>query len=114
MPGTWSEAQRGIGAGNVWHPDENIRAAAWYMGRMLRFWIWKRTDAQRLELAQASYNAGAGNIHRAQKLCNGHRTWPEIRPCLYLVTGHHSIETVDYVESIRQWYLYLEAEARWR
>lgn len=108
MPGTWNEAERAIGVQNVWRPDENIRAGAWYMSRMLRFWVWDRTDQQRLELAQASYNAGAGNIHRAQIACHNPKLWPEIRVCLHLITGHHSAETIQYVDRIAFWYGLME------
>ena len=104
MPGTWGDARRAIGVANVWNPKQNAWAAAWYMRRMLAIWIARRTDLERLELAQASYNAGAGNVIAAQRLCDDRRTWSEIRQCLVDVTGRHSRETIDYVRRIREWF----------
>lgn len=104
MPGTWAEAQRAIGVRSVWSVRDNTLAAGWYMRRMLNIWIWDRTTAQRLELAQASYNAGAGNILRAQRLCGKPKTWAEIRECLPQVTGRHAAETIGYVKNIARWH----------
>lgn len=104
MPGTWSDAQRAIGVRDIHSATENAWAAGWYMRRQLNIWISERTDHQRLELAQASYNAGAGNILAAQRLCGGSLVWQQIRGCLPDVTGHHAIETIGYVRSISRWY----------
>ena len=104
MPGTWSDASRALGVRNVFSPRENAWAAGWYMRRQLNGWIWDRTDYERLQLAQAGYNAGRGNILAAQRLCGRPRTWPEISPCLHQVTGHHSAETIDYVQRIERWF----------
>jgi len=57
---------------------------------------------------QASYNAGAGNIIRAQSLCGGALDWTGIAPCLPQVTGHHAHETITYVERIDRWYRSLQ------
>lgn len=104
MPGTWNDARRAIGVGNVWNPVENAWAAGWYMRRMSAIWTARRTDLERLELAQASYNAGAGNVIAAQRRCDDARTWPGIRRCLADVTGRHARETIDYVRLIRKWF----------
>lgn len=104
MPGTWSDASRAIGVRNVNDPRENAWAAGWYMRRQLNIWVWNRTDLERLELAQAGYNAGAGNILAAQRLCGRPVAWSDIAPCLPQVTGHHAQETKGYVENIRQWF----------
>ena len=103
MPGTWSDAQRAIGVRDINSPRENAWAAGWYMRRMVGIWVWDRTDHQRLELAQASYNAGVGNILAAQRLCGRPRDWYSIKQCLPDVTGHHSAETIGYVRSIAHW-----------
>lgn len=104
MPGTWADAGRALGVRNVFDPRENAWAAGWYMRRQLNGWIWDRTDMQRLQLAQASYNAGRGNILAAQRICGSPRTWDEISPCLHRVTGHHSAETIGYVRQIQTWF----------
>lgn len=105
MPGTWREETRRLGI--VASPNNarvNILVGINYMKRMVRFWKAPRTDLERLELAQASYNAGAGHILRAQGLCNQERVWKNISPCLVKVTGKSSEETVTYVKRIKRWY----------
>mgnify|MGYP006422739885 CR=1 FL=1 len=104
MPGTWAEARGALGVRGVFDPDANALAAGWYMRRMLRVWIEDRTAIERLRLAQASYNAGAGNIIRAQGACDGARRWEVIRECLPSITGRHSAETIEYVIRIRDWF----------
>jgi membrane-bound lytic murein transglycosylase F len=104
LPGTWSDASRAIGVRNVYDPAENAWAAGWYMRRQLNRWIWDRTDIERLELAQAGYNAGRGNILAAQRKCGSPKTWDEIKQCLPDITGRHSAETIGYVERIKRWY----------
>lgn len=104
MPATWAEAQRALGVRNVYSARENTWAAGWYMRRMLAIWTSRRTDRQRLKLAQASYNAGAGNIIEAQRRCDGALTWPFVRRCLPQVTGRHADETIEYVRNIERWF----------
>lgn len=111
MPGTWTEVAPGLGFGHL-SPhvaDAAIIAGAAYMARLRRIWRGERPEADRRELAQASYNAGSGSILRAQRACGGARAWPEISPCLPQVTGRHAAETIAYVERIRRWYLVLIA-----
>ena len=75
MPGTWRDETERLGIiASPFNPRINILVGAAYMQRMVRFWRAPRTEAQRLELAQASYNAGAGNILKAQGRCGG-TTW---------------------------------------
>lgn len=102
MPATWSEAQRALGVRDIYSARENAWAAGWYMRRQLAIWTAERTAQERLELAQASYNAGAGNVLAAQRLCPGE--WPDIARCLDQVTGRHADETRDYVIMIARWY----------
>lgn len=91
---------------NFWIPETSIRAAAIYMNRQLKFWSSPRTNLDRYKLALASYNAGAGNIHQAQKKCNMPLPYQLIIKCLPMVTAHHSIETIGYVKNIMEkWYV---------
>ena len=106
MPGTWQDAVRSIGVRDVYSPTENAWAAGWYMRKRVDVWNGRqRTALQRLELGQAAYNAGLGNILAAQRQCSNALTWRDIQECLPDITGHHSAETIGYVESIRRWYL---------
>lgn len=106
MPGTWAEVAPTIGhSGASPHAVEpSILAGANYMRRMRSIWAAERPESDRRELAQASYNAGAGSIIKAQRACDGARNWPAISVCLPAVTGRHATETVTYVERIRRWY----------
>lgn len=101
MPGTWSDAKKSMPElNNPWLPELSIRAAGWYMGKLHRIWSAQRPAMDRYMLAAASYNAGAGHLIKAQKLCGGLNLYAEISPCLVQVTGRHSIETLDYVKKI--------------
>lgn len=101
MPATWREAQAHFGIRASPHDDVAIERGAWYMARMMAVWRSPRPQIRRWELALASYNAGAGNIIRAQGECDGARDWDDILPCLPDVTGHHARETTQYVVRIR-------------
>ena len=109
MPGTAEEIARhnsgSIRRGESLHATlrdarRNVEWAALYMRRMLKFWVTRRTAEGRVELAWASYNAGAGNIAKAQTASGGRVYWADISPHLYRVTGHHSAETIAYVHRI--------------
>lgn len=105
MPGTWADLEQELGIiASPFNPQVNIRFGLHYMKKMVRFWKAPRTDLERLELAQASYNAGAGNILKAQQRCENKNTWTLISPCLQQVTGWHSFETLDYVKRIARYY----------
>jgi soluble lytic murein transglycosylase-like protein len=101
VPSTWAEAQAHFGIRASPHDDIAIEWGAWYMARMMAVWSASRPQVRRWELALASYNAGAGNIIRAQSECDGARDWDDILPCLPDVTGHHARETTQYVVRIR-------------
>lgn len=84
--------------------DEAIRYGAYYVDRRRRVWQRRgRTHEQALELGQACYNAGCGNILKAQRVSGNQRLWSEISPYLHRVTGHHARETITYVERIKRW-----------
>jgi membrane-bound lytic murein transglycosylase MltF len=109
MPGTHREIAEALGSGAASPHDVeySIEAAAYYMARMRAFWKTEgRTEADRRELAQASYNAGAGNIAKAQREClrvaaSPCRTWREIAPHLHKITGaRNAAETLGYVDRI--------------
>ncbi|MBX3447529.1 MAG: transglycosylase SLT domain-containing protein [Parvibaculaceae bacterium] len=105
MPATWADVVRELRLPRSASRHEAslaIEAGAYYMARLRRSWSSPRPQAERHRLAQASYNAGLGNILRAQKLCGGARLWDEISPCLPRITGRHSKETIDYVRLIAQ------------
>lgn len=109
MPNTAREMQeRHRELTDFWLPDVSIRASGLYMARMIKFWSSPRGQMDRYMLALASYNAGAGNIHKAQKKCGTPIPYKYIMACLPMVTGDHSKETIDYVQKIiGKWYVIL-------
>lgn len=106
MPGTWREVTGKMGVkASPFNPIMSIRAGAFYMRQLKRGWSSPRDDEpDRNNLALASYNAGFGNILRAQKRCGGHPGYEDIIRCLPEVTGKHSEETITYVKRIRRWH----------
>lgn len=111
MPATWDEVTRQLRLGQV-SPvsDVAIDAYAYYMAKLRQGWRQGREPADRQPLAQASYNAGVGNIIKAQRVCGGARLWAGIAPCLSEVTGAaHSRETLTYVDRIARFTALVEA-----
>ena len=112
MPGTGREMARRTGVdGPLTSPLVNVLYGTAYDRRMLGIWSAPRTPGERLELAHASYNAGAGHIIKAQRLAGGHHAWRCISLFLEQVTGRHSAETISYVRLIKQWYHKLKEDA---
>ena len=106
MPGTWSDMVKELrlGAASPHDAAPAIQAGAYYMAKLRRTWKANRPMLARHDLALASYNAGTGNLLRAQDLCGGARLWAEIAPCLGKVTGQKNAhETRTYVERIAKW-----------
>jgi len=102
MPDTWIEAYQALDFGPVspFSVPESIEAGAWYMNRMLAGWTSPRPAMDRYKLALASYNAGFGNLIKAQKRVGGKLLYAEIIQGLPQITGHHSGETIEYVRKI--------------
>lgn len=106
MPRTYSEIQRKnkLIKGNATEPKFNIAAGIFYDKQLWKFWTTERDFAERLKFMFASYNAGAGNILKAQKKskAKGNEVilWQPVADSLNEVTGKHSTETVQYVEKI--------------
>lgn len=111
MPGTWNDVARELALVGTPHGEIAIEAGAYYMAKLRRTWKVERTALQRNTLAQASYNAGTGNILKAQRLCNDARLWPDIAPCLPHVTGERNAhETTTYTARIDRWWREMELQ----
>lgn len=113
MPGTWREMRRLMRYGKYSSPHDPklaIEAGAYYMRRLRRGWSSPRPAGDRQKLAQASYNAGMGNLIKAQLECGGAVLYDEIIECLPAVTGRHSEETIAYVRRIAYWHKMMEAD----
>ncbi|MDS1371019.1 transglycosylase SLT domain-containing protein [Aliarcobacter butzleri] len=80
---------------------QSVYAQVYYMNKLFRSWKVERTALEKFELALASYNAGLGNILKAQKLSGNKRKWDDIKKYLASVTGRNSLETINYVDLIK-------------
>jgi len=118
MPATWSEITRAMGLVDV-HPamaEPAIEAGAFFMARLRKQWTPAAPDPGDLHrLAQASYNAGPGNIRRAARACGPRADgremetdWAKVALCLPAITGPHSAETTGYVRLIARWFAAME------
>lgn len=105
MPGTAQDLSKKLGYKlNPYNAEHSIEGGAYYMGYLRRQWRSKREEADRHSLALASYNAGLGNVLRAQVRCNNVIPYRDIIRCLPDVTGEHAKETLHYVKNI--WWIY--------
>lgn len=87
------------------NPDYAIPACVWYMAQLRDAWVSPRPESERRELAQASYNAGLGNILKAQRFAGGATDYATIVAHLPAVTGpDNARETTQYVRRIASIY----------
>lgn len=109
MPATWAEVSKAMKWGLVDRrlAEPAIEGGAYYMMTLRRQWASRDTMHQ---FAQASYNAGAGNIRRAWRLCKQPESWELTTECLPQITGKHATETINYVRLIDKWHKRMELE----
>lgn len=111
MPATWREVSSQLQITDSPHSTHAIEAGAFYMAKLRRVWKADRAGLERNALAQASYNAGTGNILKAQRFCGDARLWLTIRECLPKVTGpKNAHETTTYVERIDRYWKQMELQ----
>jgi UDP-N-acetylmuramyl pentapeptide synthase len=71
MPKTWKQIARELNYDKYITPYDTkfaIEAGAYYMKKLRKAWNWKRPQIDKHKLALASYNAGIGNLLKAQDL----------------------------------------------
>lgn len=104
MPDTWSDMEARLNfKGSVFTPALNIQAQVFYMSTLMKQFKKERPVYDRYSLALASYNAGLGNILKAQMVGGGGLMYAPMIKALPKVTGDkHSTETRDYVNRIWQ------------
>lgn len=109
MPETWGDVCQELkwaGASRK-DPCYSIEAGAYYMSKLVKGWSSPRPDIDRYCLALASYNAGFGNLIKAQKAAGDAFDYASIARNLQKVTGQHSAETITYVKRIYNYYMQL-------
>lgn len=111
MPKTWDEISKKMGL--PWNATPfgayyAIPACCFYMRELYDKWTAPRPEADRYALALASYNAGFGNLLKAQSLAGGVSDYASIINKLDRVTGFENArETRTYVDRIFNYYLQL-------
>lgn len=105
MPGTSAELARALKIPD--RPFDPLWATtmqAAYLARLRSTWSAPRPEGERIKLTLASYNAGPGNILKAQRRAKDDDCNPNLWACISArlpdVTGFHSRETITYVDRI--------------
>ncbi len=102
MPATSAELAAELGLpDHPFNPELNIRMGIYYMRKLWSIWK-KEQGLERLRFALASYNAGAGNIIKAQRLAKKSDRWHSLAVCLPGVTGKNARETINYIKRIER------------
>lgn len=87
-------------------PRWNIAAAVFYNRGIWNLFRAERPFRDRLDFTFGAYNAGKGNIIKAQKLAEQEglnpNLWESVAQTLPQVTGKHSRETLGYVHTIKR------------
>ncbi len=96
----------GLGVKDRFDARWNIAGGIRYNRRLWDVWKAERTYYERLFFTFGSYNAGLGNILKAQRKALAANLptdeWESIEKILPEVTGHYSKETINYVKRIRK------------
>lgn len=112
LDATWAE----------WGPPEttplsakaSIKASSRYLRWQYGNWEGRpRTPIGKWKLALSGYNGGLRNILRSQIKCEDAKDWEVIKLCLHEVTGHHALETVNYVSRNEAAYKKLGGQRDW-
>ena len=110
MDDTWYDVKQRLHTiipktASVFDAQWNVCGGVYYMALMRNGWAAPRSEEDRRKLAQASYNAGFGNILEAQKKAGGVNDYASIIEKLPMVTGTaNAKQTTDYVVRIEQYY----------
>jgi membrane-bound lytic murein transglycosylase MltF len=107
MPRTFQEIKYKYPSvkGTIKQPRWNIAAGIYYDRMIWRTWESERSFQDRLDFTFGAYNAGKGNIIKAQRIAKSGRInpniWSSIEQSLPKVTGRRSRETIHYVKKIK-------------
>jgi membrane-bound lytic murein transglycosylase F len=106
MPKTFKEITRKNPSirGNRGQPRWNIAAGIYYDRMLWKAWKAERPFQDRINFMFGAYNAGKGNILKAQKIAKkkdlNENLWESMEQSLPKVTGEHSKETISYIRKI--------------
>ncbi len=108
MPKTFKEIQKKNPSirGSREQPRWSIAAGIYYNRMIWNGWKAERPFQDRINFMFGSYNAGKGNILKAQKIAKREglnpNLWKSIEPTLPNVTGKRSKETIGYIRKINK------------
>ncbi|MCP4718018.1 MAG: transglycosylase SLT domain-containing protein, partial [Desulfobacteraceae bacterium] len=108
MPKTFEEIKYKNASikGSSLQPKWNIAAGIYYDRAIWKLWKAKRPFTDKLAFMFGSYNAGKGNIIKAQRIAKktglNPNYWSSIEKILFKITGKHSKETIGYVNKINK------------
>lgn len=102
MPETFTEIRNEINVPNdITSPRWNIASGIYYDKKMWNYWTDPRPLHERLKFTFGSYNAGAGNILKAQKVCNSKcNYWDPVKKQGKNINTWKQKETIHYVDRI--------------
>lgn len=112
MPATFAECkiQLSLPDADPFDPLIGIKMGIYYDRRMWRIW-GNESGLERLRFTFAAYNAGAGNIIKAQRLASPTDQWWAVAKALPRITGiGHAKETTQYVKRIEAFHRQLCGE----
>ena len=107
MPFTSKEVAKELGIPHMpLDPRLNIMMGIYYDYKLYKYWGRCSDGIHRIFLMFASYNAGLGNIIKANRIAptDIRCTFVAVECCLRMITGKHSLETISYVTRIRKYY----------
>jgi membrane-bound lytic murein transglycosylase F len=108
MPKTFEEISRRNPSikGTRKQPRWNIAAGIYYDRTIWKLWRADRPFQDRINFMFGSYNAGKGNILKAQRIAKkkglNKNLWQSIERTLPKVTGKRSKETIGYIRKINK------------
>jgi len=108
MPRTFKEISRKNPSikGTRKQPRWNIAAGIYYDRMLWKAWDADRMFQDRINFMLASYNAGRGNILKAQRIAKKRglnlKQWRSTEQMLSKVTGKRSKETIGYIRKINE------------
>jgi len=110
MPFTWNDLLLAkIVPDDIVSPNYNVKAGIYYNKHNWKMFANLNYN-DRIKYMLGAYNAGAGAILKAQKLCNNQnkKKWSCIEQCLPKITGKYAQETIKYVSRVLKIRLLLE------